>query len=120
MPLAYDAMKSTTSGTDMKQAGSSSQEAGPGSRHCQFGVSSRSESQRSVRQELATSPRSRTTWSIERLVSRLLIAKPQWPASMPTVVVRMRAYRLSCTDDVRRSETDFDLNVGRVRDDVVH
>ena len=36
----------------------------PGSRVIQFGVSRRSESQRSVRQELATSPRSSTTWSI--------------------------------------------------------
>ena len=36
----------------------------PGSRLCQFGVSSRSESQRSCRQEFAISPRSSTTWSM--------------------------------------------------------
>ena len=36
----------------------------PGSAVIQFGVSSRSESHRSVRHEFATSPRSSTTWSI--------------------------------------------------------
>ena len=55
----------------MKPSGSASRSAMPGSRVCQFGVSSRSESQRSVRHEFATSPRSRTTWSIERSVRRL-------------------------------------------------
>ena len=62
----------------------------PGSRVCQFGVSSRSESQRSVRHEFATSPRSRTTWSIERSVRRRLMARPAWPAPMTTVLTFVR------------------------------
>ena len=58
----------------------------PGSRFCQFGVRRRSESHRSVRHEFATSPRSRTMWSIERSVRRRLIASPALPAPMITVV----------------------------------
>jgi hypothetical protein len=39
-------------------------------------VSSRSESQRSRRHEFATSPRSRTTWSIDRSLRKWLADRP--------------------------------------------
>jgi hypothetical protein len=41
-----------------------------------LGVSRRKESQRSVRQVFATSPRSMTTWSIERWLRKWLTASP--------------------------------------------
>ena len=41
-----------------------------------MGVSIRSESQRSCRQEFATSPRSRTRWSIDRAPRKWLAASP--------------------------------------------
>ena len=47
---------------------------------------SRSESQRSVFHELATSPRSTTTWSTPRSLRQRLIARPLWPPPMTTVV----------------------------------
>jgi hypothetical protein len=53
-----------------------------------LGVSSRSESQRSVRHEFATSPRSSTTWSIDRSPRKRLAARPACPAPMTTVVTR--------------------------------
>src|SRR5215218_1046127 len=88
MSFAYVVMKSTTSGIVMKPSGSSPEYAWPGSRHCQLGVSSRNESQRSVRHELATSLRSSTTWSMARSDRQRLIASPPWPAPITTVVVR--------------------------------
>src|SRR4051812_41440586 len=51
MAVAYDAMKSATSEQVMKPSGSSPSYDRPGSRHCQLGVSSRSESHRCVRQD---------------------------------------------------------------------
>ena len=56
-----------------------------------MGVSSRSESQRSRRQEFATSPRSSTTWSIDRSLRKWLAARPACPAPMTTVVMRSMA-----------------------------
>ena len=43
------------------------------------------------RHELATSPRSSTTWSIDRSERRRLMARPPWPAPMTTVVVLIGA-----------------------------
>src|SRR6478672_4779779 len=97
-----------------KPSGSSPSYLWPGIRLCQFGVSKVSESQRSVRQVLATSPRSRTTWSIERSASHQLIARPDWPAPMTTAVVRTGAAPMP--GGVLRH---LDRDVGRVGDDVV-
>src|SRR4051812_42979705 len=108
-------MKSTTSGIVMNPSGSSPPYSWPGSRHCQFGVSRRSESHRSVRHEFATSPRSSTTWSTERSDSSRLIARPVCPAPMTTVVVRTELLSVCGL-----SLEDLDLHVGRVGDDVVH
>src|SRR3954453_14599368 len=99
----------------MKPSGSVPAYAYPGSRHCQLGVSSWSESQRSVRQELATSARSRTTWSMERVLRPWLIARPPCPAPMTTVVVRTGPAVLTRVAD--RSD-DFDRDVRGVGDDV--
>src|SRR5262245_8815399 len=44
---------------------------------------------RSVRHEFATSPRSRTTWSIERSERHRLMARPACPAPTTTAAVRM-------------------------------
>src|SRR6202043_1546515 len=64
--------------------------------------------QRWFRQESATSPRSRTTWSIERSVRRRLMARPACPAPTTTVVAWiMRAY-----GPLRSGQLDEDL--GRV------
>src|SRR3954454_5017237 len=104
-------MNLTTSGIVMKPSASLPAYRIPGSRVCQFGVRSRSDSQRSVRHEFATSPRSRTTWSIERSVRRRLMARPAWPAPMITVVV--------CIGGNVRS-ADADGHVRRVGDDVEH
>src|SRR5215467_2484753 len=81
-----------------------------GSRLCQLGVSSRSESQRSRRQEFATSPRSSTTWSIDRPPRKWLAARPACPAPMTTVVVRSMAW----------PSGDFDGDVRRIREGVEH
>src|SRR6476660_3082875 len=97
----------------MKPSGSAPSSAYPGRRLCQFGVRRRSESHRSVCQELATSPRSINTWSIERSVRCLLIASPDWPAPMMTVV--------ACrTILLRSSSVDGDEDIRRVGDDVEH
>src|SRR4051812_24989125 len=105
-------MNSIVSGIVRKPPGSLPSYPYPGSRLCQLGVSSRSESQRSVRQEFATSPRSRTTWSIERSARHQLIANPAWPAPMITADVRTRP------DLNRRREVSLDLDgdVGRIGD----
>src|SRR5215469_13407855 len=79
-------------------------------RLCQLGVSNRSESQRSRRQEFATSPRSSTTWSIDRSLRKWLAARPAWPAPMTTVVVRSMA----------GPSGDFDGDVRRVGERVEH
>src|SRR5262252_2851854 len=102
-------MKAIVSGMVRNPSGSSPSYRYPGSRLSQLGVSSRSESHRSVFQEFATSPRSRTTWSIERAVRQWLMARPAWPAPMTTVVTRMGSLR----------SADFDRHVRRVRDHVV-
>src|SRR6188474_1905530 len=102
------------SGIVRKPSGSSPSYPKPGSLLCQFGVSRVSESQRS-RQVLATSPRSRTTWSIERAARHQLIASPDWPAPMMTAVVRTRPVA-SCGEAVLRH---LDGDVGRIGDDVV-
>jgi hypothetical protein len=57
-------------------------------------VSSRRESQRSRRQEFATSPRSSTTWSIDRSLRAWLAARPACPAPTTTVVVRSISWLL--------------------------
>ena len=54
-------LKPMTSLIVMNPSGTGPRYACPGRRLCQFGVRRRSESQRSRRQELATSPRSSTT-----------------------------------------------------------
>src|SRR3954451_7534273 len=111
MAVPYDAMNSATSALLMKPSGSSPSYDRPGSRHCQLGVSSRSESHRCDRHEPATSPRSSTTWSMERSVRHWLMASPPCPAPTTTVVVR--------TSPLRRSG-DLDRDVGRVGDEVEH
>src|SRR5215469_1299676 len=79
-------------------------------RLCQLGVSSRSESQRSRRQEFATSPRSSTTWSIDRSLRKWLAARPACPAPMTTVVMRS----MTCPSG------DLDADVRWVRESVEH
>src|SRR5215212_344579 len=108
-------MNAIVSSMVRKPSGSSPSYPWPGSRLCQFGVSKVSESQRSVRQVFATSPRSRTTWSIERSASHQLIASPAWPAPMTTAVVRTGAASPAAAADLRH----LDRDVGRVGDDVV-
>src|SRR5947209_6400059 len=100
----------------MKPSGSSPRYAYPGRRLCQFGVSRRSESQRSVRQVFATSPRSRTTWSIERSVRQRPMARPASPAPMTTVVADL----MISSAWSRSGLADLDGDVRRVGDDVVH
>src|SRR5713101_2400813 len=107
-------MKATTSGIVMKPSGSSPSYAYPGSRHCQFGVSKRSESHRSALHEFATSLRSRTTWSIERSARQRLIARPPCPAPMTTVVI-CTMYPVGAA-----GLADLDAHGRRVGDDVVH
>ena len=80
-----------------------------------MGVSSRSESQRSRRQEFATSPRSSTTWSIDRSLRKRLAARPACPAPTTTAVTRSMTRPLSAG---RRG--DFDGDVRRVRQGVEH
>src|SRR4051812_22235052 len=106
-------MKSATSAQVMKPSGSSPSYRLPGSRHCQLGVSRRSESQRCVRHEPATSPRSSTTWSMERAVRYRLMASPPCPAPTTTVVVRTSPLLMS-----GRASDDLDRDVGRVGDEV--
>src|SRR6476646_4202974 len=77
----------------------------PGSRLCQLGVSSRRESQRSLRHEFATSPRSSTTWSSDNSVRKWLAARPEWPAPMTTAVKR---------------SGDLDGDLRRIRERVEH
>src|SRR5258708_9041356 len=72
--------------------------------------SSRSESQRSRRQEFATSPRSSTTWSIDRPVRKWLAARPACPAPMTTAVMR----------SMTGPSGDFDGDVRRVGERVEH
>src|SRR5262245_39721034 len=105
-----------TSGMVMKPSGSSPSYAYEGRRHCQLGVRSRSESHRSVRHEFATSPRSSTTWSMDRSDRRRLIASPPWPAPMTTVVVFIGA----APQQAIGGSDDLDPHVGRIGDDVVH
>src|SRR5215467_12364109 len=96
-----------------------------GSRLCQLGVSSRSESQRSRRQEFATSPRSSTTWSIDRSLRKWLAARPECPAPITTVVVLSMAlprYPLERARWISRRgrSGDLDSDVRRVRESVEH
>ena len=83
----------------------------PGSALCQFGVNKRSDSQRSLRQEFATSERSSTTWSIERSVRRALTARPACPAPMMTTGTCV-------TGGATGRSADFDGNARGVRDHV--
>src|SRR3984957_14787758 len=84
---------------------------------CQLGVSSRSESQRSRRQEFATSPRSSTVWSIECSARTRLTASPPWPAPMTTVVMRSMA-RPAASGRFRLDDLDRDARwIGH---DIVH
>src|SRR5580700_1167347 len=75
----------------MNPSGSAPAWSRPVRRVCQFGVSSRRLGQRWVRQEFATSPRSRTRWSMERSVRRRLMARPACPAPTTTAVVWITA-----------------------------
>src|ERR1044071_2787875 len=100
----------------MKPSGSLPRYANPGRRVSQFGVRRRSESHRSVRHELATSPRSRTTWSIERAVRCRLMASPDWPAPMMIVVVNLT----TLAPDSSAPSVDGDEDVRRVGDDIEH
>src|SRR3954465_117574 len=112
-------MKSATSAQVMKPSGSSPSYDRPGSRHCQLGVSSRSESHLCVRQEPATpGPRSSTTWSMERSVRHRLMASPPCPAPTTTVVVRTS--RLSTSPLCRWWSGDVDRDVGRVGEQIEH
>src|SRR3954463_8333514 len=113
MAVPYDVMNSATSAQLMKPSGSSPSYDRPGNRHCQLGVSSRSESHRCVRQEPATSPRSSTTWSMERSVRHRLMASPPCPAPTTTVVVRTRPPLVSS-----ERSGHLDRDVCRVGDDV--
>ena len=79
----------------MNPSGSSPSYARPGRRVSQLGVSSRSESQRSVFHVLATSPRSRTTCSIDCSDNTRLTARPECPA--PTMTTGMRRARAQLT-----------------------
>src|SRR3954468_11577915 len=108
-------MKSATLAQVMKPSGSSPSYRRPGSRHCQLGVSSRSESHRWVRHALATSLRSSTTWSMERSVRHRLMASPPCPAPTTTVVVRTRLLLASS-----RGSGHLDRDVCRVGDEVEH
>ncbi len=101
----------------MNPSGSSPSYAKPGSRHCQFGVSSRSESQRSVRHELATSP-PLEDHMVDRAVGE---AATHREAGLPASDdYRRCAHRARpCPAATLRSD-DLDAHVGRVRDDVVH
>src|SRR5262245_40351734 len=103
------------SGIVRKPSGSSPSYPKLGRRLCQFGVSRVSDGQRSVRQVLAISPRSRTTWSIERAASHQLMASPTWPAPMTTTVVRIGAVPLRAEGALGH----LDRDVGRIGDDVV-
>src|ERR1700722_15619862 len=80
----------------------------PGSRLCQLGVSSRSESQRSCRHEFASSPRSSTTWSIDCSVRKWLGARPACPSPMTTVA--------KCS--MVKPSGDFDGDLRRIRQSV--
>ena len=84
-------MNATSSATVMNPSGSSPSYSSPGRRVSQLGVSSRSESQRSVFQLLATSPRSRTTCSIDCSDSTRLTARPECPAPTMTTGTRSAA-----------------------------
>src|SRR3954464_2958916 len=105
-------MKSTTSAMVMKPSASSPTYACPGRRHCQFGVRRRSESHRSVRHELATSPRSRTTWSIERAARCQLMARPEWPAP---IMIAVADFTTLAPDP---PSVDRDEHSGRIGNDV--
>src|SRR5215203_5515740 len=104
-------MNPISSATVMKPSGSSPSYVMPGRRVSQFGVSSRSESQRSVFQVWATSPRSSTTWSTPRPARPWLTARPAWPAPITTTG--------TCVNACGRS-VDRDADVRRVRHDVEH
>jgi hypothetical protein len=65
-----------------------------------------------VRQVFAISPRSRTTWSIERLASHQLMASPAWPAPITTAAVRTR--RGASCEPKRRYATSTVTLVGLV------
>src|SRR5438128_1565028 len=118
MAAAKPPMKSTTSAIVMKPSGSLPWYLKPGRRLCELGVSSRSESQRSRRQEFATSPRSSTTCSIERSVSMRLTARPVCPAPMTTTVTRSIGNE-SPPRWLSALLPNLDRDVRRVRDDVV-
>src|SRR5690349_15391108 len=101
-------MNATSSATGMKPSGSSPSYSSPGRRVSQLGVSRRSESHRSVFHVLATSPRSRTTCSIDSSDNTRLTARPECPA--PTMTTGMRSTAL----------IDGHRDVGGVRQRVEH
>src|SRR5690242_17086077 len=113
-------MRSVTSPAVMYPSGSWPSYRRPGRRLCQFGVSSRSESQRSRRQEFATSPRSSTTWSIERSLRKRLADRPACPAPMTTAVMRSMTKPPSAGFIGLAVLGHFDGDVGRVAQRVVH
>src|SRR4029434_4708913 len=99
----------------MKPSGSSPVYAYSGRRVCQLGVRRRSESHRSVSHELATSPRSRTTWSIERALRCQLMANPDWPAPIMMAVRNLTALAPFLQPS---SSVDGHEDVRRIGDDV--
>src|SRR4029453_6853097 len=98
----------------MKPSGSSPVYAYSGRRVCQLGVRRRSESHRSVDHELATPPRSRTTWSIERAVRCQLMANPDWPAPIMMAVANFT----TLAPFPALPSVDADEDVRRIGDDV--
>ena len=76
---AYPAMKSATSGADRYPSGSSPWYVQPGSRRHPVGGEQPERVPALGSPRVATSPRSRTTWSIERSVRWRLIASPAVP-----------------------------------------
>src|SRR4029453_7390796 len=98
----------------MKPSGSSPVYAYSGRRVCQLGVRRRSESHRSVNHELATLPRSKTTWSIERAVRCQLMANPDWPAPIMMAVANFTAL----APFPALPSVDADEDVGRISNDV--
>src|SRR5215203_3791692 len=83
----------------------------------QFVVSIRSESHLWVRQECATSPRSNTTWSIERSARQRLMASPQCPA--PTTMADVFSMVSLLTSVACSGHVDGDGDGGGVGEDVV-
>src|SRR5215212_489549 len=113
MAVAYITTRSATSVAVMNPSGFGPREGSRGSPFIQFGVSVRSESQRSWRHEWPTPCRSRTTWSTPASVRQLLTASPAGPA--PTTTTDVFSIVGSCSG---RRSSHLDDGVRRGGDDV--